>query len=56
MTGMVVQRIAIDAGARIKSVVAANPVPACGMQMPEEAYGFFKASVTDDEMYRGLLG
>lgn len=55
MTGMVVQRLAIDGGARIKSVVAACPVPACGMQMPADAYGFFKASVTDDAMYRGLL-
>lgn len=55
MTGMVVQRLAIDAPARVKSVVAANPVPACGLQMPAADRGFFAATVTDDGAFAQLL-
>ena len=55
MTGMVVQRIAIDAGERIKSVVAANPVPACGIAMPAEGLAFFESSITDDTKFKTLL-
>ncbi len=55
MTGMVVQRIAIDAGKRIKSVVASNPVPACGIAIPAEALAFFESSITDDAKFKTLL-
>ena len=55
MTGMVVQRIAVDAGSRIKSVVASNPVPACGIAMPSENLAFFESSITDDDAFKTLL-
>ncbi|MFT5133329.1 MAG: 3-oxoadipate enol-lactonase [Gammaproteobacteria bacterium] len=55
MTGMVVQRIAIDAGPRIKSVVAANPVPACGIKMPADNLAFFESSIRDDAAFKTLL-
>ncbi len=55
MTGMVVQRVAIDAGARVGSVVAANPVPASGMKMAEADLDFFRATIEDDEAFGQLL-
>ena len=55
MSGMIVQRLAVDAGMRVQSVVAANPVPACGMQMPAEAVAFFESTITDETNYRSLL-
>jgi pimeloyl-ACP methyl ester carboxylesterase len=55
MTGMVVQRVALDGADRVKSVVAANPVPACGLQMPAENLGFFESTITNDENFRRLL-
>jgi 3-oxoadipate enol-lactonase len=55
MSGMVVQRLAVDAGPRVHSVVAANPVPACGLQMSGEDLAFFESTITDETNYRLLL-
>jgi 3-oxoadipate enol-lactonase len=55
MSGMVVQCLAVDAGTRVQSVVAANPVPACGLQMPAEDLAFFESTITDETNYRILL-
>jgi len=55
MTGMIAQRIAIDAGERVMSVVAANPVPACGIVMPPEGLAFFESSINDDTKFKALL-
>ena len=41
MTGMVVERLAIDAPDRIKSVVAIGPVSAAGIKMSEAERQFF---------------
>lgn len=50
MTGMVAQRVAIDARERVKSVVATTPVGAKGMMVDEETYGFFAGMVGDPEV------
>ncbi len=55
MTGMVVQRVAIDARQRVASVVCANPVPASGLHMPEADLAFFRSTITDDTAFAGLL-
>lgn len=56
MTGMVVQRIAAYAPARIKSVVATTPVSAAGMQVDEKTFRFFKAVVTERKAASQAIG
>lgn len=56
MTGMVVQRIALNVPDRIKSVVATTPVAASGMQIDEGTWNFFKAVVTDTESAGKAIG
>lgn len=55
MTGMVVERLAIDVPDRIKSVVAIGAVSAAGFKMPEELRQKCIDSITDDEKCRELL-
>lgn len=47
MTGMVVQRAAVDAKDRVKSVVALTPVPAMGLQLDEQISGYVLGVVSD---------
>lgn len=47
MTGMVVQRAAVDAVDRVKSVVALTPVPATGLQLDEQISGYIAGVVSD---------
>lgn len=47
MTGMVVQRAAVDAKDRVKSVVALTPVPATGIQLDQEFSEFVVRVVSD---------
>lgn len=47
MTGMVVQRIAADAPARVISVIATTPVAASGMHTDAKTRGFLEAAATD---------
>ena len=54
MTGMVVERLAIDAPDRIKSVVAIGPVSAAGIKMSEAERQFFVDVITDDDKAREL--
>ena len=54
MTGMVVERLAIDAPDRIESVVAIGPVSAAGIKMSEEERQFFVDVITDDDKAREL--
>ncbi|NMM43514.1 alpha/beta hydrolase [Rhodospirillaceae bacterium KN72] len=49
MTGMVVQKVAVLAGERVKSVVATTPVYASGMQVDEGTFGFFTAAAKKPE-------
>ena len=55
MTGMVVERLAIDVPERIKSVVAIAAVSAAGFNMPEELRQKAIDSITDDEKFHELL-
>lgn len=50
MSGMIVQKIAVDHPARVKSMIAITPVPACGSPGPEEMMDFFEsAALNNDE-------
>lgn len=50
MSGMIVQKIAVDNPSRVKSVIAITPVPACGSPVPEEMVNFFEsAALNNDE-------
>lgn len=50
MSGMIVQKIAVDNPSRVKSVIAITPVPACGTPGPKEIMDFFaKMAVDNDE-------
>lgn len=54
MTGMVVQRIAIDAKDRIKSAVAIGPVSAAGVPLNDEERVFFLNTLHNDDNLREL--
>jgi len=54
MTGMVVERLAIDVPSRIKSVVAVGPVSAAGIKMSDAERQFYVDVITDDEKCRQL--
>lgn len=50
MSGMVVQKIAVDNPSRVKSIIAITPVPACGSPGPKEMMDFFEsAALNNDE-------
>jgi 3-oxoadipate enol-lactonase len=49
MTGMVVQKVALDVPGRVISVIATTPVAASGMTLDEGTWNFFTAMVTDRE-------
>ncbi len=50
MSGMIVQKIAVDHPSRVKSVIAITPVPACGSPAPKEMADFFEsAALNNDE-------
>ncbi len=50
MSGMIVQKIAVDNPSRVKSVIAITPVPACGSPAPKEMIDFFEsAALNNDE-------
>lgn len=49
MTGMIVQKIAVDNLSRVKSVVAITPIPACGTPGPKEIIDFFEDIAIDND-------
>jgi pimeloyl-ACP methyl ester carboxylesterase len=49
MSGMIVQKIAVDNPSRIKSIVAITPVPACGSPAPKEMVGFFESAALNND-------
>lgn len=55
MGGMVAQRIALDAPARVTAIVGVAPVPATGVRLPEEADQLFTNAAHDDEAGHVLL-
>lgn len=54
MTGMVVERLAIDVPDRVKSVVAVGPVSAAGVRLSADERQFFIDVITDDNKAREL--
>ena len=54
MTGMVVERLVLDAPARIKSEIAVGPVSAAAVPMSEQDLAFFRDTVTNDDGVREL--
>ncbi len=55
MTGVAVQRMAVDAPARIISVVGLCPMSAAGSPASDEAREFFLSTAEDDDAFRRLL-
>ena len=60
MGGMVIQKIALMAPAKVLSGIAITPVPASGFEMDADMTGFFQSSATDDaalaEIFNILTG
>lgn len=52
MSGMVAQRVAVDATARVQSLLAITPVPASGVPLDEAGAALFRRTATDDESWR----
>ena len=49
MGGMAVQRVAVDATARVKSVIALTPVPASGVTFDDETWALFEGAIDEPE-------
>lgn len=56
MGGKAAQKVAMDAPARVRSVVALTPVPAFAMPVDDATFNFFMAACTDDDTARALIG
>jgi len=54
MTGMVVERMAVDGEHRLKSIVAIGPVSAAGVPQTDEERQFFLSVIVDDDKCREL--
>lgn len=49
MSGMIVQKIAVENPSRVKSIVAITPVPACGSPGPKEMMDFFESAALSND-------
>ena len=56
MGGKAAQKVAMDAPARVESVVALTPVPASALPFDDAALGFFAAACEQDEVALALMG
>ena len=56
MGGKAVQKVAMDAPRRVRSVVAVTPVPAPAMPLDPQARAFFGSIATNDENAFALIG
>ncbi len=56
MGGKAAQKAAMDAGSRIKSVVAVTPVPACALPFDDNVFGFFSKACEDDGTALAVMG
>src|SRR5882757_7127494 len=56
MGGKAAQKVAMDAGARVKSVVGVTPVPAIALPFDDNVFGFFTSSCEQDEAALGIIG
>jgi pimeloyl-ACP methyl ester carboxylesterase len=56
MGGKAAQKIAMDAGARVRSIVAVTPVPASALPFDDAVFGIFAAACEQDEVALALMG
>lgn len=49
MSGMIVQKIAVENPTRVKSIIAITPVPACGSPGPKEMLDFFESAALNND-------
>jgi pimeloyl-ACP methyl ester carboxylesterase len=56
MGGKAAQKVAMDAGARVKTVVACTPVPASALPFDDATFGFFAAACEKDDAALAVLG
>jgi pimeloyl-ACP methyl ester carboxylesterase len=56
MGGKAAQKVAMDAPARVRSVVAVTPVPASALPFDDAVFGFFSAACEQDEAALALIG
>jgi pimeloyl-ACP methyl ester carboxylesterase len=56
MGGKAAQKVAMDAGTRVQSVVAVTPVPASALPFDDAVFGFFAAACEQDETALTLMG
>jgi pimeloyl-ACP methyl ester carboxylesterase len=56
MGGKAAQKVAMDGGERVSSVVAITPVPAFAMPVDDAVMAFFTTACEDDEAARALIG
>jgi pimeloyl-ACP methyl ester carboxylesterase len=56
MGGKAAQKVAMDGGERVRSVVAITPVPAFAMPVDDAVMRFFAAACENDEVARALIG
>src|SRR3984893_2559080 len=56
MGGKAAQKVAMDAGARVRSVVAVPPVLASALPFDDAAFGFFAAACEQDATALALMG
>jgi len=50
MSGMIVQKMAVDHFSRVRSVIAITPVPACGSPAPAEIMEFLEQAALNNDM------
>ena len=55
MGGMAIQRIAVDACERVKSLVAITPVPACGVPFDDNGWALFSGAADNDANRRIIV-
>jgi pimeloyl-ACP methyl ester carboxylesterase len=56
MGGKAAQKVAMDAPARVRSVVAVTPVPASALPFDDATFGFFASACDDDATALALMG
>ena len=56
MSGKAAQKIAIDGGSRVKSVVAITPVPAIALPFDDTTFNFFASACDADEAALAIIG
>ncbi len=56
MGGKAAQKMAMDAGPRVRSIVAVTPVPASALPFDDATFGFFTAACEQDDVALALMG